>query len=137
MTTHSPHGTGADMVRYMGAVGLPFGEPDARALGHWMRDRNAPQHVKGPADRVGAPKQATAAGAPAARGAMPLHYSSGVVRGGERKEQLTLRGRFVDTVRAALAVFGRPWIELPPGLGDWAILDLAPGARGCADPAGV
>ena len=130
VTTHSPHGTGADMVRVMRALGLPFDEPDARALGHWLRDRNAPQHVQGPGDRAGAPKQATALGAPAVRGAMTQVYSSGIMRKGERTEQLMLRGRFIDTVRAALRAFGRPWLELPAGTEDWSILALAPGARG-------
>ena len=57
VTTHSPHGTGSDMVREMASLGLPWSEPDARALGHWLRDRNAPKHEKPQADRVGARPQ--------------------------------------------------------------------------------
>ena len=120
VTTHSPHGTGADMVRVMMSFGLPFTEEDARRLGHWLRDRNAPQHERGPV-RSG-PKQATAPGAPLARGAMPKVYSSGTNRRGERSEQLELRKRFGDAVREALVRFGRPWTELPPGTDDWDIL---------------
>ena len=130
VTTHSPHGSGADMVRFMGANGLPFEEKDACALGHWLRDKNAPQHEKTQRDRAGVPKQATAPGAPAARGAMTFVYSSGALRKGEREEQLALRERFIDTVRAALERFGRPWLELPAGTDDWDILRRAPGARG-------
>lgn len=132
VTTHSPHGSGADLIRFMGACGLPFTETDARAMGHWLRDRNAPQHVKSQGDRAGAPKQATAAGAPAARGAMTMLYSSGSNRRGEREEQLELRARVIDTVRAALEQFGRPWTDLPAGTGDWDVLRGAPGARTAA-----
>ena len=120
VTTHSPHGTGADMIRFMMSLGLPFTEEDARRLGHWLRDRNAPQHERGPV-RSG-PKQATAPGAPLARGAMPKVYSSGTNRRGERSEQLELRTRFADAIRAALVRFGRPWAELPLGTDDWDIL---------------
>jgi hypothetical protein len=38
---HSIHGTGADLVRFLGAE-LGFQEGDARAVGHGLRDRNAP-----------------------------------------------------------------------------------------------
>ena len=38
---HSIHGTGADLVRFLGAE-LGFRDGDARAVGHWLRDRNAP-----------------------------------------------------------------------------------------------
>jgi hypothetical protein len=129
VTTHSPHGTGSDMVREMASLGLPWSEPDARALGHWLRDRNAPKHEKSQADRVGARPQATAPGAPAARGAMTLLYSSGENRRGERSEQIELRTRFVAAVRSALAAFGRPWTELPSGTDDWSVLRMIPGAR--------
>ena len=39
---HSMHGSGADLVRFLGAQVWVPGQGDARAAGHWLRDRNAP-----------------------------------------------------------------------------------------------
>ena len=46
ISLHSPHGTGSDMIRFMGAScaftdfgeNVSFNEHDARAIGHWLRD---------------------------------------------------------------------------------------------------
>ena len=48
ITTHSFHGSGPDMARLVGSNGGPFLEHDARELGHWLRDKNAPQHQQDP-----------------------------------------------------------------------------------------
>ena len=51
LTGHSIHGiTGGDIARFLGSAG-GFGEGDARALGHWLRDkrrtrRNRAHHVE-------------------------------------------------------------------------------------------
>ena len=42
LTGHSPHSTGSDMARFAGER-AGFTETDARELGHWLRDKNAPQ----------------------------------------------------------------------------------------------
>ena len=124
ITTHSPHGTGADMARFMGEAG-GFSEPDARALGHWLRDRNAPQ--PDPRRAPGNPGANAPAGVGDLRGAMTMRYSSGDGRHGERQEQLAVRSKLVHVVRESLARFGRPWVELPAGTADWAILPHAYG----------
>jgi len=104
ITTHSPHGTTGDMIRFMSAHGLPegrpFGEPDARASGHWLRDRNAPQ--PDPRRVPGAPQRGQPDGAPTARGGMSFRYTQGAGRRGEREEQLQLRTRFVLEVSRAV-----------------------------------
>ena len=126
ITTHSPHGTGADMVRFMGAHSMPWGEEDARALGHWLRDKNAPQHQRDLSLPPSQQSQAMAPGAPAARGGMTRLYSSGSNRKGEREEQLKVRERFVAAVQAAVARHvesGAPW---PAGTDDWYLL-IPPG----------
>ena len=77
ITTHSWHGTIPDMIRFMVAHGLPVGrpftEPDARAAGHWLRDKNAPQ--PDPRQVPGAPGRGVADGAPIARGGMSFRYT--------------------------------------------------------------
>jgi hypothetical protein len=119
ITTHSPHGTGPDMVRFMG-LQRGWTEPMARQLGHWQRDKNAPQ--EDPRKVPGAPQRGAPDGAPCTSGAMSLRYSQGGGRRGQRQEQLELRTRFVNAVRTALRRFDRPWVELPSGLDDWEIL---------------
>ena len=74
VTTHPFHGTGPDMARFMGPE-QGFHEHDARALGHWLRDRNAPQ--PDPRRVPGRPRANAAPGVDGARGAMTLHYSRG------------------------------------------------------------
>ena len=140
ITTHSPHTNAGDLVRFMMAkhvtaaagdmlpegpsaadfVPRPFAETDARELGHWLRDRNAPQ----PDPRMvpGAPARNARDGAPVARGGMSLHYSSGAGRRGERHAQLELRARVVAAVRQALARLDVVWYALPRGTDDWDIL---------------
>ena len=140
VTTHSPHTSAGDMTRYMMArhitasaggllpelmasedfVPRPFTYEDSRALGHWLFDKNAPKDEARPG-KGAAPKDFRP-GAAAARGQMNMRYSSGSGRRGERHEQLEVRARNVNAVRAALARFGRPWWELPRGTADWDIL---------------
>lgn len=121
ITGHSAHGDAADKVRFMGEA-CGFSHEDARAAGHWLRDKSAPAAQPTPAGGGwGRP-----AGAANERGAMANRYTQGTGRRGERQEQLSLRGRINDAVRAALRRFGRPWWELPLDLSSWDI--LLPGA---------
>ena len=122
ITTHSFHGSGPDMARLIGSNGGPFVEEDARELGHWLRDKNAPQHQQDPRKVPGAPVRGQADGAPIARGVMSLHYSSGEGRRGERGAQLAVRVRLNDWVQVALATCGRPWMALPATLDSWDVL---------------
>ena len=59
ITTHSPHGTGTDMVRFLASHGMPFDVVfDGSAIGHWLRDKNAPQQKRDLTRPPGADKQA-------------------------------------------------------------------------------
>lgn len=124
ITTHSWHGTMPDMIRFMAALGLPEGRPfteaDARAAGHWLRDRNAPQHDA----RLipGAPGRGVPDGAPVARGGMSFRYTQGPGRRGEREEQLQLRTRFYECVQRALRKVPGGWQSLPKSLDSWDVL---------------
>lgn len=115
ITTHSPHGTGPDMVRFMGTEG-GFSEGDARAAGHWLRDRHAHQDAPQPGQR------AVPTGARNARHEMERRYTQGAGRRGERAEQLRVRVRLVAAVREALQRFGAEWTLLPRNLASWDIL---------------
>ena len=140
LSTHSFHGTGPDMARFMGSAGLPFVENDARELGHWLRDKNAPQHQQDPRMVPGAPSRGQAPGAPVARGAMSLHYTSGPNRLGERAAQLSVRVRLIEAVRAALTRHGGPWWTIPASLESWDILvppEAAARMAGRVRPAGA
>ena len=119
LTTHSFHGTGPDMARFMG-ISRGWHEEHARQLGHWLRDKSAAQ--ADPRKVAGAPTRGLPDGAPCMRGAMSLRYTQGGGRRGERQEQLEVRARLVDALRVALERFGRPWTELPAGTADWDIL---------------
>ena len=121
LTGHSPHSTGSDMARFAGER-AGFTETDARELGHWLRDKNAPQ--ADPRRVPGAPQRGQPDGRPCSRGAMSLRYSQGRGRRGEREAQLDVRARLTGLVREALELWGRPWQELPPGTDDWEILRL-------------
>ena len=118
ITCHSPHGSGCDMIRFVGmnARHSPFVTGDDRRAGHWLRDKHADQDHS----------EMRRPGSGNARGDMVRRYSQGPGRRGEREEQLELRSKMVDHVRGSLATFGRPWTELPPGLADWDILRPAP-----------
>ena len=98
---HSIHGTGADLVNFLGAE-LGFQEGDARAVGHGLRDRNAPA-----AEGHQQPHAARGHGRPAGvrnqRDEMERCYSQGVGRRGEEAEQLRVRCRLVQVVREGLA----------------------------------
>ena len=114
ITTHSFHGTGPDMGRVLG-----FEEREIRALGHWLRDKNASAT---PRSAPGVAGHGRATGELNARGNMSLRYSQGVGRKGERAEQLTVRAKLLDAVRLALGRFGKPWSQLPRGIQDYEIL---------------
>ena len=122
LTTHSPHGTGSDMGRFMG-LSRGWSEPMCRQLGHWLRDKNAPQ--ADPRKVPGAPTRGVPDGAPCARGIMSLRYSQGGGRRGERQEQLEVRAALIQSVRKGLRLFGKHWTKLPAGLEDWDILLLS------------
>ena len=115
ITTHSPHGTPADLVRFMGAE-RGFSKEDTRAAGHWLRDRHAALEL--PAR----PHGAVPAGAPNARADMDRRYTQGPGRAGERQEQLSLRTRIVSVVRQAIAASAVPWHALPRSLESWDVL---------------
>ena len=117
ITTHSFHGSGPDLVRFLGMcqVEYVFTEIDVRRIGHWLRDRSAPQET---VTRVG--RHTT--GATNQRGEMAFRYTSGAGRIGERQEQLVVRARLVTTVRTALAAYGAHWLELPRHAGAWDVL---------------
>ena len=119
---HSPHSTGSDMARFIGWRG-GFSETDARELGHWLRDREAPQ--PDPRRVPGAPRRGQPDGAPCARGAMSLRYSQGQGRRGEREAQLDVRARLLDAVALGLEGWGASWRALPAGNADWDILRCA------------
>ena len=130
-TTHSPHGTGTDMMRYMGEL-AGFSQSDRRRIGHWLADpkaaaEDAPHHR---VRVVGGGRDVQGKGVAGQRSAMPNHYSQGVGRGGERMEQVGVRARFVAVVRRAIAAAGCHWTELPmvDGL-DWSVLPHDPGGR--------
>ena len=128
---HSPHVTASDFVGFLVAIDVwaqpldpsvparPFGGDDANELGHWMK----------PVGRTGQPggppggRQSQAAQS----NAMPQLYRQGSLRRGGRELQLDVRARLVDTVRRALAAWGRPWWELPRGREDWDICKLIRG----------
>ena len=114
LTMHSPHGTGSDMVRFVQAE-LPFTVLDARAIGHWLRDKKAPQEA------VQADGHFTQ-GAANAREGMSFRYSQGAGRRGERQEQLSVRARLLAAVRAGLDRAGCPWHALPRSLESWDCL---------------
>ena len=120
ITMHSPHGTPADLVRFMGAR-AGFGGDDSRVAGHWLRDKHAGQELP-TRPRAGVPT-----GARNGRGDMCRRYTQGAGRRGEREEQLDLRWRLVRAVRAALARCSTPWWLLPKSLESWDIL-LPPAA---------
>ena len=118
-TTHSPHGTPADLVRFMGAA-RGFGGNDGRVAGHWLRDRHAAGDL--PVRPGGG---ARPSGAPNARADMERRYTQGDGRCGERREQISLRYRLVRAVAASLRASPVPWLELPRDLSSWDAL-LAP-----------
>ena len=118
ITMHSFHGSGPDLVRFLGSsTGLSeaFSEIDARRIGHWLRDRSAPEET---VTRVGR----HVAGATNQRGEMGFRYTQGVGRIGERREQLVLRARLVHVVRRALVRFGPSWLALPRDNSAWETL---------------
>lgn len=124
ITTHSPHTTGSDMMRVMGANKLPtpeapFNESHFRAMGHWLRDRNAPQ-----ADprKAGAPRRGQADGVGNARGGMELRYTQGHGRRGERAEQIEVRSAFNKVVYDALRRLPDGWASLPKTTESWDAL---------------
>jgi len=124
LTTHSVHGTGPDMVRTMIHVGgYEYCEADARAMGHWLRDKNAPQ--EDPRKVPGAPRRGQADGAPVVRGAMNFRYTSGVGRRGERQEQLAVRGRFVADMRRTLERADGGWWRLPKTVDSWDVFQTS------------
>ena len=117
ITCHSPHGTPADLIRFMGAR-RGFGGTDSRAAGHWLRDRREPQQAPPP----GGNGRGIPVGARNARGEMERRYTSGPGRRGEQEEQLDVRGRLVDAVAISLRESAVPWYELPRSLESWDVL---------------
>ena len=127
ITGHSIHGTGADMARFLGEQ-AGFVEGDARELGHWLRDKNAPQQ-RAPVHGAG---HGRPAGARNGRDNMERRYTQGAGRRGEEAAQLRVRCKLVQAVRDGMARFGRPWTELPRSLESWDV--LVPGAQAQLGP---
>ena len=117
ITAHSAHGTGADLVRFLGER-HGFTTTDQRIAGHWLRDRNAARET--PARPLG---QHAQTGAPNGRQLMQNRYTSGAGRCGERHEQLDLRTRLVRVVRDKLANIADLW-QLPFDTSSWMVLKL-------------
>ena len=119
LTGHSIHGSGADLIRFLGAD-CGFQEGDARAVGHWLRDKNAP--APGGRER---PHAARGHGRPAGvaneREHMDRRYSQGAGRRGEEAEQLSVRCRL--GARGACPV----WTPVDPAA-------AFPRKLGCAPP---
>ena len=152
---HSCHGSPSDWARVIGPNPQPcfptahgevfpgFDEADARALGHWLRDANAPdaeaedrarkkprgQRTTGGQGRA-ASDPTIAPGGPARIGEMSLRYTQGSSREGERATQLRLRARLAEWTSRALAnwchVHSTTWLSLPKGRADIQILILPP-----------
>jgi len=120
ITAHSAHGTGADLVRFLGER-HGFTTTDQRIAGHWLRDRNAARET--PVRPVG---QQAQTGAPNGRQLMQNRYTSGAGRCGERHEQLDLRTRLVRVVRDKLTGVADLWL-LPFDTSSWMVLTI--GAR--------
>ena len=155
---HSCHGTPSDWSRVIGPNPTPyfptmpgeifagFGEPEANALGHWLRDANSPEaqaqqaarpkpgrKARGDAGRTAArlPSDPTLApGAPALNGEMVLRYTQGESREGERAVQLRLRRRLIEWASRALAhwcaTHDTTWCSLPRGRADISVLTAPP-----------
>ena len=129
---HSMHGTLADLARFIGPANGPeglrgFGYDDIRELGHWQRDANEPTDAAEAARRAtAAGLQAPAPGAAALRGAMPVRYSSGAGRRGERTRQVEVRALMINWMRVALARVRGGWRALLPHVrqtgSDWDVL---------------
>ena len=115
------------MARFLGAEG-GFAEGDARELGHWLRDKNAPQQ-RPPTGGAG---HGRPAGATNGREQMERRYTQGAGRRGEEAAQLRVRCKLVMAVREGMERFGRPWGELPRTLASWDV--LVPGARELLGP---
>ena len=122
---HSMHGTPSDAARMAGefppvpwvqgtALERGFSKPERRMLGHWLRAQHEASERPDEARGAG---PAAPPGARAARDDMDDRYTRGEGRGGERCEQLRVRGRLVDFLRMALHQYGvrtgRSWRDLP------------------------
>ena len=81
----------------------PFVASDTRAIGHWLRDKNAPQELPR------GPHGAVPAGAANARGDMARRYSQGTGRVGEREEQISVRLRLEDVADLGPQQAARDW----------------------------
>lgn len=124
LTTHSWHGTAADIVRFLAACGYPMRDSDADVLGHWMRRKKpeASNVRRGEGEHDDAPQRAK----------MRFRYSQGAGRRGERAEQLEARTRLMNILQRAVGKLGDWARELPHSCEDWDW--LAPdGVEGALD----
>ena len=158
ITGHSCHGSFSDWARAIGPNPTPyflhaveeafagFTDPDANALGHWLRDANAPPPPEANQPRpgrgrggggtnsgrgVGAGRRpAQAPGAPATGNEMVYVYTTGEERVGERETQLRIRSRLMAWAGRSLAFWCEThqttWHELPRGRVDLQILTQPP-----------
>ena len=157
ITGHSCHGTFSDWGRAIGPSPIPyfahppdevflgFTDPDANALGHWLRDANAkaPPESQPPPGRgrgrgaaaaargAGTGRRAAVApGAPATAGEMVYLYTTGDGRVGERETQLRVRARLMAWASRSLAAWcelhGVTWYALPRMRQDLSILSRDP-----------
>jgi hypothetical protein len=124
---HSIHGSWSDLLRSVGefpTVPFPleqdlvrgFGRYDCRVMGHWRRDKNAPDDAP-PQARGSAP--AAPPGAASRRDEMEDLYARGEGRTGERLEQLRVRGRAFRFFQAAMRAVTFDWRSLACDASDW------------------
>ena len=129
VAAHSVHGTWSDAARMISEFpqvpyALPvelqrgFTRAEVRMLGHWLRDKNAPDD---PAPPRGA-RPAQPPGGAQQRQEMLDAYTRGAGRLGERTEQITVRRRIVAFIRAALTGAGCDWRTLKGDITDWSVV---------------
>ena len=98
------------------APASPFVRDDDRRVGHWLRDR-----VAAPDDNASRRDHALRAGARNNHDDMQRRYSQGEGRLGERAEQLRVRAKLVEYVRAAIERCPTHWTEWPMA-DEWEVL---------------
>ena len=134
ITAHSEHGSPSDMLTTIGPHSH-FGcfiREDVREIGHWQRlgvleDDLEQGRAGAQGRRRGAPPGRQATGAFANNAAeMAAAYCQGDGREGRRTAQLRVRNRWISAVKMALAQYGGHWTTLPPGRGDYEILQADP-----------
>ncbi len=134
ITAHSEHGSPSDMLTIIGPHSHfgSFLRDDVREIGHWLRlgaleDNHEQGRAGAQGRRRGAPPGRQATGAFTNNAAeMAAAYCQGNGREGRRTAQLRVRNRWISAVKMALTQYGGHWTTLPPGRGDYEILQAGP-----------